>query len=228
MAGKRLKDNDSITLSKNKFKEGDAFIVCNEIDRKIGITEFLKALAQGTGLEGGFTFATSEQLNKLFGGASGNNYRIKDGKLEFYNSGDSQWYTINITKSSKVLSWDDKEAVSVNSNGVIQHPSNFITANKLVTADGGQLKSMSAGTGIIGDDFNGKEDKTWKLDWSAVENKINTIVTTAKSELMATIKAQSYITADNGEHVEIKARIIEVDGIKVPQFYPVIKEETEE
>lgn len=225
MAGKRLHQNDSITLAKNKFKEGDALVVCNDIDRKIGITEFIKALAQGTDLEGGFTFATSEQLDTLI---SGDNYRINNGKIEFYNSDDSQWYTINITKSSKVLSWDDKEAVSVNSDGVIQHPSNFITANKLVTADGGQLKSISAGTGLIGDNFNGKEDKTWKLDWEAVEDKINSIVATAKNELMATIKAQSYITADNGEHVEIKARIIEVDGIKVPQFYPVIKEETEE
>ena len=100
--------------------------------------------------------------------------------------------------------------------------------DKIVTADGGQLKSIKAGTGLIGTDYNGNSEQTWQLDWESVQAKINEAIATLNKKLMATIKANSYVTADNGEQVAIKARIIEIDGMKVPQFYPEIITETEE
>lgn len=235
MAGKRLHDNNAIVLNGengDSFKENDAIVICNNQDRKINVLEFLKALANGTGLSEGFTFATSEQLNSVI---TGTKYKIENGELKYYNASNSQWYTINVVNTNgDTIKWskDTEEngfyAVSVNDNGVIQYPSNFITANKIVTADGGQLKSIKAGDGLIGTDYNGNSEQTWQLDWESVQTKINDAIATLNKKLMATIKANSYVTADNGEQVAIKARIIEIDGMKVPQFYPEIITETED
>ena len=233
MAGKRLHDNDAIVLNGDSFKENDAIVICNQQDRKINVLEFLKALANGTGLSEGFTFATSDQLNSVI---TGTKYKIENGELKYYNESNSQWYTINVVNTNgDTIKWtkdgtgeNNFYAVSVNDNGEIQYPSNFITANKIVTADGGQLKSIKAGTGLIGTDYNGNSEQTWQLDWESVQAKINEAIATLNKKLMATIKANSYVTADNGEQVAIKARIIEIDGMKVPQFYPEIITETEE
>ncbi len=232
MAGKRLHDNDAIVLNGDSFKENDAIVICNQQDRKINVLEFLNALANGTGLSEGFTFATSDQLNSVI---TGTKYKIENGELKYYNASNSQWYTINVVNTNgDTIKWSkDTEgngfyAVSVNDSGEIQYPSNFITANKIVTADGGQLKSIKAGTGLIGTDYNGNDERTWQLDWESVQAKINEAIATLNKKLMATIKANSYVTADNGEQVAIKARIIEIDGMKVPQFYPEIITETEE
>lgn len=232
MAGKRLYENNAIALNGESFKENDAIVICNKQDRKIDVIEFLNALANGTGLSKGFTFATSTQLNSVI---TGTKYKIENGELKYYNASNSQWYTINVVNTNgDTIKWrKDTEgnnfyAVSVNDNGVIQYPSNFITANKIVTADGGQLKSIKAGTGLIGYNYNGNSEQTWKLDWESVQAKINEAIAKLKAELLATIKANSYVTAENGERVAIKARIIEIDGMKVPQFYPEIITETED
>lgn len=236
MAGKRLHDNNAIVLNGengDSFKENDAIVICNQQDRKINVLEFLKALANGTGLSEGFTFATSDQLNSVI---TGTKYKIENGELKYYNESNSQWYTINVVNTNgDTIKWtkdgtgeNNFYAVSVNDNGEIQYPSNFITANKIVTTDGGQLKPIKAGTGLIGDDYNGNSEQIWKLDWESVKAEINKAIATLKAELLTTIKANSYVTADNNERVAIKARIIEIDGMKVPQFYPEIITETEE
>lgn len=233
MAGKRLHDNNAIVLNGDPFKEDDAIVICNQQDRKINVLEFLKALANGTGLSEGFTFATSTQLNSVI---TGTKYKIENGELKYYNESNSQWYTINVVNTNgDTIKWtkdgtgeNNFYAVSVNDNGEIQYPSNFITANKIVTADGGQLKSIKAGDGLIGDDYNGNSEQIWQLDLESVQAKINEAIAKLKAELLTTIKANSYVTADNNERVAIKARIIEIDGMKVPQFYPEIITETED
>jgi hypothetical protein len=201
MAGKRLSDNNQVELNGSGFQATDAFVICNENeDRKLLVIDLLKALANGTNLDGGFTFATSEQL-KEFTSPNGGRYKIENGEIKQKNQDDNGWYTIAVAKSGgKTLNWGNLFAVSVNKDGEIEYPTNFVQANNLVTSDGGQLKYLKSGSGIIGDPFNGSTSPTWCID----------------DEYVRQIAQQTrLIRADSGELVEIKCRI--VNG--VPQFY---------
>ena len=63
--------------------------------------------------------------------------------------------------------------VLTSDNGKIQSPSDFVKANNLVTADGGQLKSIKAGSGLVGNAFNGKEEQEWTVDKNFIRNQIS-------------------------------------------------------
>lgn len=198
MAGKRLYENSNIEPgnSQRSFRKGERFVLTNDNpheDRNLEVVSLLKALRDGTGLEGGFTFTTTERLNEVLT-PSGGKYKIENGEIKYWNSDDSQWYTIAVsTSGGDTLKWkDDRFAVSVDNSGKVQYPTNFIKANSIVTADGGQLKSIKAGTGLVGTAYNGAKEQTWTLDSSFVESMINSKVTTAKEELTETINNNVY------------------------------------
>lgn len=207
MAGKRLSDNNQVELNGSGFEATDALVVCNSNeDRKLLFVDLLKALANGTNLDGGFTFATSEQLNE-FTSPNGGRYKIENGEIKQLNKDDGQWYTIAVAKSGgKTLNWGNLFAVSVNNDGKIEYPTNFVQANNLVTSDGGQLKELKSGSGIIGNPFNGSTSQIWRIDDEYVKRLA---------------QQASLIRADTGELVEMKCRI--VNG--VPQFYGKVVDE---
>ena len=78
--------------------------------------------------------------------------------------------------------------------GRVLTPSNFVKANNLVTADGGQLKSIKAGSGLIGEDFNGKEAQEWTVDKNFIQNQISA----GKGILKANTNNSAQMSIDEG------------------------------
>lgn len=177
MAGIRPSSKPRISAD-NPISDGDALFVTNEAgDKNIDFSTLQIALRDGTGLEGdqkdNLTFATKAQMAQALIPAEGK-YKISEGQILLLNPDDGLWYALQPAKSGgKTLSWkssegDSLEALSVNSAGIIEYPQNFIAANKIVTATGGQLSPLKAGSGLIGQDYNGSSSKTWKLDESYI------------------------------------------------------------
>ncbi len=209
MAGKRFTDNNSITAD-NPILFDDYLVIGNTVeDRKISYAELTRILHSGVDFDGAVRFVSVEDLKEISEPENAA-YRFHDGKIQFLNVDDEQWYTLSIcTSGGRTLKWAtlagaEIRAVSVDSNGVIVEPPNFVKANKIVTADGGQLSKLKAGKGIIGDDYNGSGEKTWDLDEVYLTKFIGKATESAK-----------IIRADSGELVALKCRIV----AGVPQFY---------
>ena len=212
MAGTRPSDKPHISAG-SPLAENDAIFISNPAeDRNLDFEMLQKMLRDGTGLEtaadkDNLTFPTRREFTVVTT-PDGGSYRISNGKIEFLNPDDSQWYTIAVAKSGgKTLKWKTTdgtplEAVSVNSAGVIQYPANFISANNIVTSTGGQLAAISAGAGLVGQSFNGTSAKTWIVDSSWVTAIANAAITAA----LANLNSLKLKTADNST-VELRVKI---------------------
>lgn len=207
MAGKRLMDNAAVDAN-NPLLSTDKFVVANDTDRVMTFAELARILHDGVdGIEA-VKFASDEDL-AAFTAPENAKYRFKDGEIQFFNDDANKWVSLNFVSSSgAVLKWvvggAEYRTVSVNANGEIAEPSNFIKANKIVTADGGQLAPIKAGSGLIGADYNGATTQEWKLDEVFLKTFIGN-----------TTESQKFIRADSGELVALKCRI--KNG--VVQFY---------
>lgn len=207
MAGKRLMDNAAVDAN-NPLLSTDKFVVANDTDRVMTFVELARILHDGVdGIEA-VKFASDEDL-AAFTAPENAKYRFKDGEIQFFNDDANKWVSLNFVSSSgAVLKWviggAEYRTVSVNANGEIAEPSNFIKANKIVTADGGQLATIKAGSGLIGADYNGATTQEWKLDEVFLKTFIGN-----------TTESQKFIRADSGELVALKCRI--KNG--VVQFY---------
>lgn len=203
MAGKRLVENNQVS-SESPLLGSDFFVVANVgEDRIISFAELTRILHAGVDDIESYKFVSDEDLASITQPENAK-YRFNNGKIQFYNDDDSQWYDLKIsTSGGRTLSWGNYKAVSVNSAGVIQEPSNFIAANNIVTINGsgGHLKSLQAGTGIIGDDYDGTAEQTWNID----ETYITNIVKNLLDDLT--------LTAPTGERVKISVAVI--DGVPV-------------
>lgn len=199
MAGKRLMDNAAVDAN-NPLLSTDKFVVANDTDRVMTFVELARILHDGVdGIES-VKFASDEDL-AAFTAPENAKYRFKDGEIQFFNDDANKWVSLNFVSSSgAVLKWviggAEYRAVSVNANGEIAEPSNFIKANKIVTADGGQLSPIKAGSGLIGADYNGATTQEWKLDEVFLKTFIGN-----------TTESQKFIRADSGELVALKCRI---------------------
>ena len=207
MAGKRLSDNNAVELNGNALKTSDAFVITSaEEDRILAVLDLQKVMRDGSGLEGedkdNLTFFTKAQAAEITAPSEGL-YKIEGGEIKSLGD-DGQWYCVLVSKSGKALSWGGVFSVSVDANGVVQFPQNFVKANNLVTATGGQLSALKAGVGIVGDSFNGSQPATWKIDSEWV-----------KTLIQNTQSREPVLTADGGEKVKLKCRV--TNGI--PQFY---------
>ena len=213
MAGKRLMDNAAVDAN-NPLLSTDKFVVANDTDRVMTFAELARILHDGVdGIEA-VKFASDEDL-AAFTAPENAKYRFKDGEIQFFNADANKWVSLNFVSSSgAVLKWviggAEYRTVSVNANGEIAEPSNFIKANKIVTADGGQLAPIKAGSGLIGADYNGATTQEWKLDEVFLKTFIGN-----------TTESQKFIRADSGELVALKCRI--KNG--VVQFYGEIVNE---
>lgn len=207
MAGKRLMDNAAVDAN-NPLLSTDKFVVANDTDRVMTFAELARILHDGVdGIEA-VKFASDEDL-AAFTAPENAKYRFKDGEIQFFNDDANKWVSLKFVSSSgAVLKWviggAEYRTVSVNANGEIAEPSNFIKANKIVTADGGQLAPIKAGSGLIGADYNGATTQEWKLDEVFLKTFIGN-----------TTESQKFIRADSGELVALKCRI--KNG--VVQFY---------
>ena len=207
MAGKRLMDNAAVDAN-NPLLSTDKFVLANDTDRVMTFAELARILHDGIdGIES-VKFASDEDL-AAFTAPENAKYRFKDGEIQFFNDDANKWVSLNFVSSSgAVLKWviggAEYRTVSVNANGEIAEPSNFIKANKIVTADGGQLAPIKAGSGLIGADYNGATTQEWKLDEVFLKTFIGN-----------TTESQKFIRADSGELVALKCRI--KNG--VVQFY---------
>lgn len=207
MAGKRLMDNAAVDAN-NPLLSTDKFVVANDTDRVMTFVELARILHEGVdGIEA-VKFASDEDL-AAFTAPENAKYRFKDGEIQFFNDDANKWVSLKFVSSSgAVLKWviggAEYRTVSVNANGEIAEPSNFIKANKIVTADGGQLAPIKAGSGLIGADYNGATTQEWKLDEVFLKTFIGN-----------TTESQKFIRADSGELVALKCRI--KNG--VVQFY---------
>lgn len=207
MAGKRLMDNAAVDAN-NPLLSTDKFVVANDTDRVMTFVELARILHDGVdGIEA-VKFASDEDL-AAFTAPENAKYRFKDGEIQFFNDDANKWVSLNFVSSSgAVLKWviggAEYRTVSVNANGEIAEPSSFIKANKIVTADGGQLAPIKAGSGLIGADYNGATTQEWKLDEVFLKTFIGN-----------TTESQKFIRADSGELVALKCRI--KNG--VVQFY---------
>ncbi len=215
MAGKRFTDNNPVD-SDNPILPDDFFVIGNVVeDRKMSFAELTRVLRNGADFDGTMRFVSLDDLKEITEPENAS-YRFHEGKFQFLNADDSQWYSLSIsTSGGRTLKWKSESgteirALSVDQNGVIIEPANFINANKFVTAHGGQLQNLKAGKGIIGDDFNGSTEKTWALDEVFLTKFIGNATESLK-----------FIRADSGELVALKCRI--VGGI--PQFYGEIVNE---
>lgn len=209
MAGKRLSDNNPAN-SDNPIFSDDMFVLANAAeDRVMSFAELTRILHEGVDFDGAVRFVSDEDLKEITQ-PENSKYRFSGGELQFLNADDSQWYAISVrTSGGRTLKWrtengDDIRAVSVDGNGEIIEPANFIAANKLVTANGGQLAAIKAGSGLIGGDFNGSAERSWRLDEEYVRGLVASVV-----------EQPSFIRAVTGELVQIKCRV--VNGI--PQFF---------
>ena len=213
MAGKRLMDNTAVDAN-NPLLSTDKFVVANETDRVMTFAELARILHDGVdGIEA-IRFASDADL-AAFTTPENAKYRFRDGEIQFFNSDANKWVSLKFEASTGavfkwVLDGTQYRAVSVNAQGEIAEPSNFIKANKIVTADGGQLAAIKAGSGLIGADYNGAAAQEWKLD----EAFLKTFVGKATESL-------KFIRADSGELVALKCRI--KNG--VVQFYGEIVNE---
>lgn len=139
MAGKRLMDNTAVDAN-NPLLSTDKFVVANDTDRVMTFAELARILHDGVdGIET-VKFASDEDL-AAFTTPENAKYRFKDGEIQFFNGDANKWVSLKFVSSSgAVLKWAvggaEYRAVSVNANGEIVEPSNFIKANKIVTEDG--------------------------------------------------------------------------------------------
>lgn len=209
MAGKRFTDNDSVN-SNNPILPDDVFVIGNVAeDRKMTYAELCRLLHSGADFDGALKFVSVEDLKTVVEPENAT-YRFHNGDIQFLNADDSQWYTLSVrTSGGRTLQWQSDggakiRAVSVDANGAVLEPSNFIKANKIVTADGGQLAPLKAGSGLIGANYNGAAAQEWKLDEAFLTKFVGKATESLK-----------FIRADGGELVALKCRI--KNG--VVQFY---------
>ncbi len=143
MAGKRLYDITKSSISEEGFNSTDSFVITNESDDKIiRIYDFIKALRDGgyNGFEEDIRFVTPDKIDEIVLPKKGK-YKIENGQIYLLNEDNSNWYSIAIGNSNgDTIKWiSNKKAyntVSVNDEGIIEYPSNFIKANKIMTIDG--------------------------------------------------------------------------------------------
>jgi hypothetical protein len=204
MAGKRLYDITKSSISEVGFNGTDSFVITNESDDKIiRIYDFIKALRDGeyNGFEETISFVTPDTVDAIKTPNNGK-YKIEDGQIYLLNEDNDKWYSIAVANSNgDTIKWISKEkaynTVSVNDEGIIEYPSNFIKANKIMTIDGDS-------TGLVMVDDDGVITKPKNFVSANIQNhKFPHIILNAPDE------------NDKNHQVMLKCRII--NG--VPQFY---------
>ena len=205
MAGKRLSDNNSATQA-SPILPSDSFVLANpNEDRTMSFTELTRILHDGADGVESLKFVADSDLAAITTPENAK-YRFHDGEIQILNEDDSQWYSLRISASGgRALSWGDCRALVLNSQGLIQTPANFLQANNIVTIEGG-LKTLSPGSGILGENYNGTSAKTWSLDQAFLKNLVNECL--SKFEFNSLI-----LKAPSGEKVKISAKV--VNGIPV-------------
>lgn len=240
MAGKRLYTIRQANISQEGFDNTDSFVITNaEDDKRIKISDFIKILRDGSvGLDDDIRFLTSDKYDEILKPESGK-YKIENGQIYQLNDDDGQYYTTTVANAQgDTLKWQNQnngetyKAVSVDEKGVIKHPSNFIRANNLMTADGDNTNLVfvnengvitkpsnfikanfaviepDVGGGIIGKKYNGTENVKWAIDVDFIAwCKANCLV-----DYMI-MKA----TDENGATKDVRFRCRIKNG--VPQFY---------
>ena len=211
MAGKRLSDNNAVT-SESPLLSTDSLVVANPgEDRILSFAELTRILHVGVEGVESVRFASESDLAAVTNPENAK-YRFHNGQIQFFNTDDSQWYTVSITVSGgKKLSWGDYSAVAVNNQGVIQYPANFIAANNIISVDGGSLKALTPGSGIIGSSYNGTTPRTWSIDQELIRSIVSSIIGEVAADNLVFV-------APTGEHIKITAEVINGVAVLNPQI----------
>lgn len=188
MAGKRLSDNTAVDAN-NPLLSNDKFVVANSTeDRIISFAELTRILHEGVDGISSVQFASNSELGAITNPSAGK-YKISGGKIYYFNDDDSGWYELKVIGTNgKTLTWGAYRAVSVDSTGAIASPANFIAANNIVTVGGGKLAKLKAGSGLIGQDYNGDVERTLSIDTNLIDARIALAISAALSTARPQIK----------------------------------------